>query len=87
MFRDPLPRPHRPRNFVNMSLISLQLDDYVGVTLILESMPSLETASIKFGQNNEVALENVLVTCVSCIIIMSMVAEMMHVFIFKVCQV
>ncbi|KAF8762126.1 hypothetical protein HU200_009806 [Digitaria exilis] len=35
------------------SLISLQLDDHVGVTPILESMPLLEKASIKLGQNNE----------------------------------
>ncbi|RLM59091.1 hypothetical protein C2845_PM18G07030 [Panicum miliaceum] len=28
-------------------------DDYVGVTPILESMPSLEKASVKLGQNNE----------------------------------
>ncbi|WVZ53564.1 LOW QUALITY PROTEIN: hypothetical protein U9M48_004487 [Paspalum notatum var. saurae] len=35
------------------SLVSLQLDDYVGLTPILESMPLLETASVKLGHNNE----------------------------------
>ncbi|KAL6658214.1 hypothetical protein ACP70R_003800 [Stipagrostis hirtigluma subsp. patula] len=35
------------------NLISLRLDDYVGVTPILESMSSLENASVKLGHNNE----------------------------------
>uniref|UniRef100_A0ACD6A5Y1 Uncharacterized protein n=1 Tax=Avena sativa TaxID=4498 RepID=A0ACD6A5Y1_AVESA len=35
------------------SLISLQLDDYAGVTPILRSMPSLETASVSLGHRNE----------------------------------
>ncbi|KAJ1275061.1 hypothetical protein BS78_05G107100 [Paspalum vaginatum] len=34
-------------------LVSLQLDDYVGLTPILENMPLLETASVKLGHNNE----------------------------------
>ncbi|WVZ53563.1 hypothetical protein U9M48_004486 [Paspalum notatum var. saurae] len=36
-----------------LSLVSLQLDDYVGLTPVLESMLFLETASVKLGQNNE----------------------------------
>ncbi|XP_037429625.1 MEIOTIC F-BOX protein MOF-like [Triticum dicoccoides] len=35
------------------SLISLQLDDYVGVTPVLESMPLLETATVNLGHQNE----------------------------------
>ncbi|WVZ53576.1 hypothetical protein U9M48_004495 [Paspalum notatum var. saurae] len=35
------------------SLVSLQLDDYDGLTPILESMPLLEPASVKLGHNNE----------------------------------
>ncbi|CAN6362941.1 unnamed protein product [Urochloa humidicola] len=42
-----------PTHISAQGLITLQLDDYVGVTPILESMPSLEKASIKLGQNNE----------------------------------
>lgn len=34
-------------------LISLQLDDYVGVTPVLESMPLLETATVNLGHQNE----------------------------------
>ncbi|CAM0150142.1 unnamed protein product [Urochloa decumbens] len=42
-----------PTHISAQGLITLQLDDYVGVTPILESMLSLEKASIKLGQNNE----------------------------------
>ncbi|CAN6371886.1 unnamed protein product [Urochloa humidicola] len=42
-----------PTHISAQSLVSLQLDDYVGETPILESMPALEKASIKLGQNNE----------------------------------
>ncbi|KAI4997628.1 hypothetical protein ZWY2020_052970 [Hordeum vulgare] len=35
------------------SLISLQLDDYIGVTPVLESMPLLETATVNLGHQNE----------------------------------
>ncbi|CAM0874782.1 unnamed protein product [Alopecurus aequalis] len=35
------------------SLISLQLDDYAGVTPVLGSMPLLETASVNLGHQNE----------------------------------
>ncbi|KAL6868158.1 hypothetical protein ACP4OV_015003 [Aristida adscensionis] len=42
-----------PTHISAPNLISLQLDDYWGVTPILESMPSLETASLKLGHGNE----------------------------------
>uniref|UniRef100_A0ACD5X3X4 Uncharacterized protein n=1 Tax=Avena sativa TaxID=4498 RepID=A0ACD5X3X4_AVESA len=35
------------------SLISLQLDDYAGVTPILQRMPLLETGSVSLGHHNE----------------------------------
>ncbi|KAF7052950.1 hypothetical protein CFC21_060968 [Triticum aestivum] len=35
------------------SLISLQLNDYIGVTPVLESMPLLETATVNLGHQNE----------------------------------
>ncbi|TVU26390.1 hypothetical protein EJB05_28935 [Eragrostis curvula] len=42
-----------PTHISAPSLISLQLYDYTFVTPVLESMPLLETASVKLGQNNE----------------------------------
>ncbi|TVU16800.1 hypothetical protein EJB05_36955 [Eragrostis curvula] len=63
-----------PTHISAPNLVSLKLDDYGGVTPILESMPLLETASVNLGQNNEEYCdfcdkgESVDCTCDMCII-------------------
>jgi hypothetical protein len=83
-----------PTHISARSLISLQLDDYVGVTPILESMPSLEKASVKLGQNNEDYCDycdnggSGECTCDMCFIDYNAnVAGVVSVFFLEVCQV